>query len=203
VWGDRYTNHPSWGVAFYDRFDNAPGLRTNLLYGHIAFNTVAFVLMHVQLRRPGTGTNRERHRLLGRLTFGSLTLGTIGAVWLSTEHGSVTEYGGNWAMVGFWSMSAFVYGTAIMGVRTARAGDVAAHRMWMIRSLGSMWGSFWLFRVMLVVTGPLLRNWESLSILLSVWLSAPLGIVIAEVVRKRPLRDRVPTEPVVATAVGV
>ncbi len=32
VWGDRFVNHPSWGVAFHDRFLNGPQFRTNLLY---------------------------------------------------------------------------------------------------------------------------------------------------------------------------
>ncbi|MDH3296306.1 MAG: hypothetical protein OER95_18455, partial [Acidimicrobiia bacterium] len=62
VWGDRYLYHPAWGVAFYDRFVSGPALRTNLLYGHIFFNSIAFVLMHVQLARPGVGRNRQRHR---------------------------------------------------------------------------------------------------------------------------------------------
>ena len=91
-------------------------------------------------------------------------------------------------MVGFWSMSAFVYGTAIMGVATIRRGDHAAHRIWMIRFAGSMWGAFWLFRVMLVITGPLLRGYESASILISIWFSAPLGILIAEAFRRRSVR---------------
>ncbi len=60
VWGDRYLHHPSWGVAFYDRFASGPALRTNLLYGHIFFNSIAFVLMHVQLARPGTGPDGPR-----------------------------------------------------------------------------------------------------------------------------------------------
>jgi hypothetical protein len=38
---------------------------------------------------------------------------------------------------------------------------------------------------MLVVTGPLLRNYESASLLISIWLSAPLGILIAEAARRR------------------
>lgn len=185
VWGDRYLNHPSWGVAFHDRFLNGPQLRTNLLYGHIFFNSIAFVLMHLQLLRPGFGSGRDRHRRVGRVSFAALTAGTICAVWLASEHGAVAEYGGNLAMIGFWSMSAFVYGTAIMGVRTIRQGDAGAHRTWMIRHVGSMWGAFWLFRVMLVVTGPLLRSWETASVLLSIWLSAPLGILIAEYFRRR------------------
>ncbi|MGB5755932.1 MAG: DUF2306 domain-containing protein, partial [Acidimicrobiales bacterium] len=172
-----------------------PQLRRNLLYAHIFFNSTAFVLLHVQLWRPGTGDNRDRHRLIGRISFAAVTLGTLFAVWLSTQHGSVEEYGGNMSMVGFWSMSALVYGTAIMGVLSARRGEVAAHRTWMIRYAGAMWGSFWLFRVMLVVTGPLLRNYESASLLLSIWLSAPLGILIAETFRRRPARSAAGAPP--------
>lgn len=185
VWGDRYVNHPSWGVAFYDRFANASWLRANLLYVHIAFNSIAFVLMHYQLARPGTGDNRARHRVIGRISFAAVTLGTICAVWLASQHSSVSEYGGTMAMLGFYSMSAFVYGSAVMGVVTIRRGDAASHRIWMIRYAGAMWGAFWLFRVMLVVTGPLFRNYETVSLLLSIWLSAPLGILIAEGFRRR------------------
>jgi len=185
VRGDRYVHHPSWGVAFHDRFLNGPKLRTNLLYGHIAFNTIAFVLLHLQLWRPGTGSNRAAHRILGKVGFGAITLGTIAAVWLASEHGDVGEYGGIMAELGFYSISAFVYGAAVVSVITARRGDITAHRKWSIRYAGSMWGAFWLFRVMLVVTGPMLRNWESLSLLLSIWLSAPLGILVAEYFRTR------------------
>lgn len=188
VWGDRYVNHPSWGVAFYERFANSPQPRTNLLYGHIFFNSIAFVLMHYQLLRPGIGTAKARHRLVGRVSFVSISVGTFFAVWLAAEHGEVSAYGGNLAMFGFWSMSAFVYGTAIMGVRTIRAGDVAAHRRWMIWYAGSMWGSFWLFRVLLVITGPLLRGFDTASILFSIWFSAPLGILLAEVIRRRGIK---------------
>lgn len=195
VWGDRYVNHPSWGVAFYDRFANGPQGRTNLLYAHIGFNSIAFVLLHVQLWKPGTGTNRTLHRLLGRVSFGSVTLGTIFAVWLATEHGAVPEYGGNMAELGFYSMAAVVYTAAIMTVLTARNGAIADHRKWSMWYAGSMWGAFWLFRVMLVVTGPLFRNYESVSLLISIWLSAPLGVVIAEVFRRRGKNDA--PEPVI------
>ncbi|MEM9037053.1 MAG: DUF2306 domain-containing protein [Actinomycetota bacterium] len=184
IW-DRYSYHPSWGVAFYDRFVNGPDLRTNLLYGHILFNSIAFVLLHVQLFRTGVGANAARHRLLGRLTFGSVTIGTVFAVWLSSQHDEVDEYGGLLAELGFSSMSAVVYGTAVMSVVAIRQGSAASHRIWSIRFAGAMWGSFWLFRVMLVVTGPLLRNWESASILWSIWASAPLGVLIAEWARRR------------------
>ena len=45
----------------------------------------------------------------------------------------------------------------------------------MFRFIGSMWGSFWLFRVMLFVIDPLLRNQEAAAILICIWGSAPLG----------------------------
>jgi hypothetical protein len=185
VWGDRYLNHPSWGVAFHDRFLNGTQLRTNLLYGHLIFNSVVFVLMHVQLLLPGNGSNPARHRAIGRVSFASLTVGTICAIWLAAEHGPVSEYGGNLSMVGFWFMSLCVYGCAVMGITAIRKGDTDAHRIWMIRFVGSMWGAFWLFRVMLFVLGPLLRNWESAALLICIWFSAPLGILIAEVCRRR------------------
>jgi hypothetical protein len=141
--------------------------------------------MHVQLAWPARAGDRGRHRLLGRVLFLSLTLGTICAVWLASELGPVSEYGGDWSKYGFWFMSLCVYGCAVMGVLTIRKGNRALHRVWMIRFAGSMWGAFWLFRLMLIVTGPLLRQWESLSLLLSIWLSAPLGIAIAEWMRRR------------------
>lgn len=185
VWGERFVNHPAWGAAFYDRFANGPAFRSTLLYGHIGFNSIAFVLMHVQLFWPGYGDNQERHRLVGRITFAALTLSVICATWLASQHGSVGAYGGTLAQFGFYSMAALVYGCAIMGIVKARAGDTAAHRVWMFRFIGSMWGSFWLFRVMLFVIDPLLRNYEALAILICIWGSAPLGIVIGDLIRRR------------------
>lgn len=199
VWDGRYVFHPSWGVAFYDRFLDPPALRKALLYLHIAFNSAALLLMHWQLARPGFGERRARHALVGRITFVVLTLGTGCAVVLASEHGAVPDYGGIWAETGFYSMSAVVWGTAVAGVLAARRGDAVSHRIWMIRSLGALWGAFWLFRVMLVVTGPLLRDHNTASLLLSIWLSAPLGAVIADRV-DRSLADRRRTGPLASAS---
>jgi len=152
VWGDVYQNHPSWGVAFYDRFANGPASRTNLLYGHIAFNSIVFVLMHIQLAKPGGGANASLHKLLGRVSFACLTLGTLCALVLASQHGPVTSYGGSLSTFGFVFMSLCVYG------------------------------------IMLFLLGPLLRNWDSAAILTCIWFSAPLGILIAEWMRKRYAR---------------
>jgi len=188
VWGDRYTYHPSWGVAFHERFLQGSGLRTNLLYGHIFFNSLAFVLMMVQLFRPGNGSHPRQHRALGYVSLASLTIGVACACLLAAEHGDVTHYGGILSTLGFWFMGACVYACAIMGIVSIRRRDFGAHRKWMFRYAGSMWGAFWLFRVMEFVLGPLLRNHDAASILVCIWFSAPLGIALAELIRKRSTR---------------
>lgn len=185
VWGERFAMDTSWGVAFYQRFIAAAPQRTLLLYGHLFFNSLVFVLMHVQMLRTGSGAHRQAHKILGRMSFLLLTLGVGCAVWLASEHSAVPQYGGWLAEYGFYSMSDFVYGTAIMGVLAIRSGDRSGHRIWMWRFAGTMWGSFWLFRVMLFVLDPLLRNHEALALLICIWLSAPLGMLIAEVIRRR------------------
>ena len=200
VWGDRYLTHPSWGVAFYERFAQGPALRTNLLYGHIFFNSLAFVLMTVQLFRPGNGSHRKQHRVLGYASIVSLTIGVVCACVLASEHGSVASYGGNLSVLGFWFMAACVYACAVMGIVSIRRRDFTSHRTWMIRYAGSMWGAFWLFRVMEFVLGPLLRNHDSASLLICIWFSAPLGIVLAELIRRRA--DRAAAAPVRNPLIG-
>ena len=143
--------------------------------------------------RPGTGSRPGRHRLLGRISFGAVTLGTICAILLANEHGPVSEYGGAASTYGFWFMSLCVYTCAVAGVVSIRRGDMEQHRIWMIRFAGSMWGAFWLFRVMLFVLGPLLRNWEAAALQICIWFSAPLGILLAEIFRRRLAGSR-PTE---------
>jgi hypothetical protein len=125
------------------------------------------------------------HALQGRVSFAVLTIGVICAVVLASQHGSVGAYGGPLSSWGFLSMSAFVYGTAILGVVATRRGDAVRHRIWMWRFVGSMWGAFWLFRALLFVIDPLFRSVEALAILICIWGSAPAGILIAETIRRR------------------
>jgi hypothetical protein len=185
LWSDTYVLHQSWGVAFFDRFVNAPAMRTNALYLHLVCNSIVFVVMHVQLLWSGKPGIKTTHAWLGRATLLFLTLGTAAALYLASEHDAVHSYGGIWAEWGFYSMSLCVYGAALMGWRCARRGDWQQHRIWMIRFAGAMYGAFWLFRLFLMVTGPLLREWETASILISIWTSAPAGLLIADVLRRR------------------
>ena len=184
VWGDRFANHSAWAAAFYERFANGPQLRSNLLVGHVVFNSMVFVLMYIQLFKPGYGPAGFNHKILGRVSFAFLTIGLFCAVWLASEHAPVAEYGGRWTEFGFYSIATFVYGAATMGIIAIRSGDCEKHRIWMYRFVGSMSGSFLLFRVILFVIDPLLRNYEVAALLIVIWASAPLGIIIAEVIRR-------------------
>lgn len=184
VMSDQYDQHPAWGVAFYERFANGSGFRNAMLYTHIGFNTIAFLLMHLQMLRPGT-LHAATHRMIGRVTFGAITIGTLAAVILSSQHSPVNEYGGVGSMLGFYSMSFVVYGCAVMTVRTIRQGDVEAHRRWTFLFAGSMWGAFWLFRAALLVLGPLLRNYEAAALQTVIWGSAPAGVAIAWAILRR------------------
>ena len=185
VWGETYQTHTTWAVAFHERFLNGPQFRRNLLYSHIGFNTLAFLLMHVQLIRTGVGRHRAFHRIVGRVGFAAVTLSVFSACWLASQHGAVPEYGSVLSTYGFYFMSACVYVPVVLSVVTIRRGDLGGHRKWVIRYAGAMWGSFWLFRVMLFVRDPLFRDYNTVAIQLCIWLSAPLGIVIAEAFRRR------------------
>lgn len=194
VWGERYTLHAAWAVVFYEQVVNGPMLRTVLLYAHLVCNTVVFVLMHVQLARPG-GSNTW-HKLVGRISFVLITIGTACAVWLSSDHGESEDPGAMIASIGFYSMSFFVYGSAVMGVLAIRRGDTVRHRIWMIRFAGAMWGAFWLFRLIPFIGGPFLRDVFGLDLLISLYFSTPVGILIAEIVRRKLLDRKSPAEAV-------
>jgi hypothetical protein len=187
VWGSTYIHHPSWGVAFYKRFTEGNVTRENLLYGHIFFNTLSFVLMMYQIYRPGFGSASALHRWVGYGSMLSLTIGVGAACMLAAEHGAIPQYGGDLSKQGFWFMASCVYGCALMGLVKIWSGDMEGHRKWMMRYGGSMWGAFWLFRVMEFALGPLLRGWDTVSILLDIWGSAPLGIMVSEVIRRNGL----------------
>lgn len=82
-------------------------------------------------------------------------------------------------------MAVCVYTPAIMGIASIRRRNFEAHRAWMFRYAGAMWGAFWLFRVMKFVLGPLLRDHDAASLLICIWFSAPLGMLLAELIRQR------------------
>ena len=79
--------------------------------------------MHIQIFRPGQTASGAHHVWLGRLTMTFLTIGTVAALYLASEHDAVSPYGGIWAEWGFYSMSLCVY----VAVRLRRGGYGLAH----------------------------------------------------------------------------
>jgi len=194
--GDSYNYHASWAVAFHERFSSGNVLRNSLLGSHIVFTTLAFISMMAQFFNPGSGKYPRVHKWLGYTSFGALTVGLISSCLLAVEHKSVVHYGGPLSMVGFWFMASCVFVCVIMGLVAIKKKDIASHRKWMVRYAGSLWGSFWVFRAMELVIGPLLRKYDPASILICIWGSAPLGILIAELAQKSAAKRAVSSQPV-------
>jgi hypothetical protein len=80
-----------------------------------------------------------------------------------------------------------VYAALVVWAVTLATG-VRTKNYWPFLGVGLGLALFLSVRYLLVVTGPLLKNWATASILFSVWFSAPLGILIAERIRGRAAR---------------
>lgn len=203
---DGETLHTSWSVVFFDRFVNGSASQKAMLYAHIIGNTVALVLVTLQLlRRPSpahaTKAQMARHRQLGKASFAAMAVGVLFGAVLASQHTTIPEYGGTWSMLGLWEMSACVAVTGVLGVRHARAKDLELHRIWMWRHAGSLWGSYFGFRTIMFVSDPIFINLEGVAWNLSAWGGAPLGIAIAEIARRRldPARTTPPDRSLAAT----
>jgi len=183
VWDNVYSLHSSWAVAFHDRFANGPMLRSALLYGHIIFNTIAIILVTVQIMRPGR--KHAGHRLLGRATIASVAISLFCAGWLTSELRHVQEYGGIWFELGLFSMIILVLGSAAMGVVAIVRGNEPLHRIWMWRFAGGLWGAYWIFRAEMLLVDLLVRDTEGLTLSIPSWTSVPIGMAIAELVRRK------------------
>jgi uncharacterized membrane protein len=104
-------------------------LRPLAFFAHVGLAPVALMLMPFQFlpglraRRPGL------HRWTGRSYAAAVLLSGLGglAMAVGTEAGPV-------ASTGFALLAILWLGTTATGVWMARAGDMAAHRRWMIRS---------------------------------------------------------------------
>jgi hypothetical protein len=183
-----YKLHASWAANFHHRFTEKTGWAFNVarLYAHIWMNTAAFIIALVQFDKNTRSTMIWLHRKLGWVVTILTTSGTLTACWLGSEHHSEELYGGSYGMWGWFSMGSCVLGTLWAGIAAVKRKDIAAHKKWMVRWYGSMWGAFLVFRVLFLLGG-LLRFHKTAMSLIAVWTSAPLGIVIAEWHRLRSM----------------
>jgi uncharacterized membrane protein len=103
------------------------------VFGHAAFGTLALLVGPLQFRRDLLARRRRLHRLLGRVYVGA-ALGT-GATGLLMAPDSA---GGPAAHLGFGLLAVLMLATTGVALERIRAGDVAAHRAWMLRGFALM-----------------------------------------------------------------
>lgn len=188
VWGENhFPIHSAWAVAMYRRFQ--PGsdpTRSIMFYIHIISNSIAFFLVHYQILYPGGLKKNKWHALLGKICFLCATVGALSALWMSSEHDAVPEYGGFVAEVGFWLMCVCMWVPAAVGIIKMRNADMAGHRAWMVCFAGGLWGTFWGTRIPALVLDPFFRSYPiGTNFCISVWISGPMGLIGGEIALNR------------------
>ena len=70
--------------------------------------------------------------------------------------------------------------------------DIPTHKLWMSRYAGAMWGIFLIFRLIFLLVGPLFTLMKlnaGTTYNVSSWTSGPIGIVIANYVHAKNMRE--------------
>jgi DNA-binding CsgD family transcriptional regulator/uncharacterized membrane protein len=116
------------------------------IFSHALFGALALLVGPLQFRRGLRARSPRLHRLAGRAYVGA-ALGTGATGLLMAPH----SFGGLDTHLGFGVLAVLTVTTTWMGVARIRAGDVAAHRAWMLRSFALIFAG-----VMLRVEQPLL-----------------------------------------------
>ena len=170
-----------------DDGETQPALRRNILRLHIGANSIALAASFVQVclipadSAPGY---KRGHRALGWLTTALAIVGSCAGLHMGLDHGQHEAYGGYWGVAGWGSMFVLTMGPLFLGIRAAARRDIAAHKKWMNRFYGSMWGAFLCFRLLFLLNRVLLA-FPAATTLLAVWGGAPMGIAIAEFAQRK------------------
>ena len=100
------------------------GILAHIIGGVLALAVGPFQFLHrLRARRP------QVHRWLGRIYLLGILLGGFAGLYMATF-----AYAGPIARLGFAALAMLWLTTGFMAYRTIRAGNVAAHRRWMIRN---------------------------------------------------------------------
>ena len=179
----QYETHPSWAVAFYDRFTEGTTMRSALLYGHIIFNTIALVTATLQIFRPGR--QYAGHKVMGRVSVIALVISLTCAGILTAELGDVNAYGHWWTVFGLYFLALNALIPAGIGVAKIMKQDYEGHRVWMWRYAGAIWGAYWIFRAEMMLVDLFIKNAEGFTLAVPSWTGGLIGIALAEVIRRR------------------
>jgi uncharacterized membrane protein len=116
-------------AAFVDQLAASFRERPWGVIGHAACGTLALLCGPPQFRRDLRARRRRLHRALGRVYVGA-ALGAGGTGLFLAAH----SFGGAATHLGFGLLAALTLTTTGVAFARIRAGDVAAHRAWMVRS---------------------------------------------------------------------
>lgn len=98
-------------------------------WAHVAGASLALAILPFQFRQGLRARRRGLHRLMGRAYALAILAGSLGALaFLPHFKGSL------WAATGFGLLAVLWMGATARAVWLARAGRLADHRRWMIRS---------------------------------------------------------------------
>jgi uncharacterized membrane protein len=98
-----------------------------LVYMHVVGAGMALLVSPIQFMIYRK--NRTLHRYLGRVYFLAVILGSIGGYYMAWH-----AFGGLISTMGLGILSTLWWSSTVLAVIHARAGNIAAHRQWMIRS---------------------------------------------------------------------
>jgi uncharacterized membrane protein len=99
------------------------------IYTHIFGSLLALLIGPFQFLEIWRGQHWDRHRILGRLYLASVAVGGVSGFLASTF-----AFGGIVGRLGFALLAVLWLTTGSLGLRSARRGDIAAHRRWMVRN---------------------------------------------------------------------
>lgn len=116
--------------------------------------------------------NRTLHRYLGRVYFVAIIFASIGGYYMAWH-----AFGGIVSTAGLGILSTLWWSFTLLAVIHARAGNIAAHRQWMIRSFALTYAA-----VTLRVMNPLLGQFfdEVTMFQIVYWLSWTTNLAVAQ-----------------------
>lgn len=143
------------------------------LYAHIVFAPLALLLAPFQFWSGLRNRHRGVHRAIGYTYAGSIGVASLGALLLLPRF-----EGSLWAARGFGLLAVLWVATTARAVLFARAGNVAAHRAWMLRSAALTFAAV----VLRLMTLPLMATGLTLtqSYDVTAWASWLLPLLVVE-----------------------
>ncbi|CAK9090514.1 unnamed protein product [Durusdinium trenchii] len=121
-------------------------------------------------------------RRAGQLSALSAAIGVPMGLVVGLTNTTSAAYGGMWAVYGWMWMAGSSFFLLSKGVLAVLQGQIKSHKRWMTHFYVSMWCDFLIFRLMLVVVTPFVRQCISCAFLPMIYLSPLIGLIAGELV---------------------